>query len=220
MIIALLLSMLACMAYYVFLVPSGTVLSEGLLLGFIIALAWKNMRYSIYKNSLLLPMLVSGILVKVTGSIIDKNSIDLSVFLSQILLSAAGIAVAGGSFLVIAIIFEKIIGREALGGGDIKIMGCVGAFVGPHVYMLLPLWCICGAAFGVIFSLMCAHYNIIKKGSIPSAPIHFTAVMVFLMVYHRLFSIPLIGLCLVVLLFGSYVVMKSSLKYLYHNNIQ
>lgn len=44
--------------------------------------------------------------------------------------SILGIAVGGGSLLAIAWIYEKIAKREGMGGGDIKLLGMLGAFLG------------------------------------------------------------------------------------------
>ncbi|RLB18569.1 MAG: prepilin peptidase [Deltaproteobacteria bacterium] len=44
--------------------------------------------------------------------------------------SVIGIVAGGGALLVIAIIFEKLTGREGIGGGDIKLLAMIGAWMG------------------------------------------------------------------------------------------
>ncbi|MBW1730998.1 MAG: prepilin peptidase [Deltaproteobacteria bacterium] len=44
--------------------------------------------------------------------------------------SVIGIVAGGGALLVIAIIFEKLTGREGMGGGDIKLLAMIGAWMG------------------------------------------------------------------------------------------
>jgi leader peptidase (prepilin peptidase)/N-methyltransferase len=44
--------------------------------------------------------------------------------------SLIGIVAGGGSLLVIALAYEKFSGKEAMGGGDIKLLAMLGAFLG------------------------------------------------------------------------------------------
>ena len=46
------------------------------------------------------------------------------------LVALVGAAVGFGVLFVVAVIGEKVFGKEAMGGGDIKMMAMVGAFVG------------------------------------------------------------------------------------------
>jgi leader peptidase (prepilin peptidase) / N-methyltransferase len=44
--------------------------------------------------------------------------------------SALGIALGGGSLFVVAWIYQRITGRQGMGGGDIKLLAMIGAMVG------------------------------------------------------------------------------------------
>jgi leader peptidase (prepilin peptidase) / N-methyltransferase len=64
--------------------------------------------------------------------------------------SLLGILLGGGSFLLIAWGYEKYSGREGLGGGDVKLLGMIGAWCGYQ--SLLPVIVISsalGSAIGV-----------------------------------------------------------------------
>ena len=44
--------------------------------------------------------------------------------------SLIGILVGGGSLLLVAVVYEKLTGHEGMGGGDIKLLAMLGAFLG------------------------------------------------------------------------------------------
>ncbi|MGF6376141.1 leader peptidase (prepilin peptidase)/N-methyltransferase [Clostridiales Family XIII bacterium PM5-7] len=61
-----------------------------------------------------------------------------------------GFAIAG-SMLLLAMLFDKITGKESLGGGDIKLFFMTGLYLGPWVGLLnLMLACFLGILFVVL----------------------------------------------------------------------
>ena len=59
----------------------------------------------------------------------------------------AGIALGGG-LLLISLAMDRILGRESMGGGDIKLMAVVGLYLGPIGAMFaLVLACVIGLLF-------------------------------------------------------------------------
>lgn len=44
--------------------------------------------------------------------------------------SALGILVGGGSLMLVAVVYEMITGQEGMGGGDVKLLAMLGAFIG------------------------------------------------------------------------------------------
>jgi len=44
--------------------------------------------------------------------------------------SILGILLGGGSLLLVAVVYEKITGSEGMGGGDVKLLAMIGAFLG------------------------------------------------------------------------------------------
>lgn len=72
-----------------------------------------------------------------------------------------GALAAGGSFLLLAIIAKKILGRDALGGGDIKLAAGIGLFLGWRRALLTVLLASLTAS---IVLLLAARRNGDEKG--------------------------------------------------------
>jgi leader peptidase (prepilin peptidase)/N-methyltransferase len=64
--------------------------------------------------------------------------------------SLIGILAGGGSLLVIATLYEKFSGKEAMGGGDVKLLAMLGAFLGwPSVPFIIFIGSLGGSLVGV-----------------------------------------------------------------------
>jgi leader peptidase (prepilin peptidase)/N-methyltransferase len=69
--------------------------------------------------------------------------------------SIAGIVSGGGIFLMIALVGEKVFGQEAMGGGDIKLMAMIGAFLGWKSILLTTFAAsLIGSIAGIIFMIL------------------------------------------------------------------
>ncbi len=68
--------------------------------------------------------------------------------------SLIGLVAGGGALWVVATVYEKITGREGLGGGDIKLLAMIGAWMGwiplPLIVLMSSL---SGAVIGSVFIL-------------------------------------------------------------------
>jgi len=66
-------------------------------------------------------------------------------------LSAFGAALGAAILFVPAVLYEKIRGVEGLGGGDVKLLAMIGAFVGPYgVILVLFLSSVVGSATALV----------------------------------------------------------------------
>ncbi len=93
--------------------------------------------------------------------------------------SLIGIAVGGGSLLLIAYLGEWLFKKEAMGGGDIKMAAMMGAFVGWQKVILIFMG---GSIIGLIVSLIWMAYSkkIRSSRMIPFGPFLAMAAMITL----------------------------------------
>ena len=101
-------------------------------------------------------------------------------FLSSFL----GALIGGGLFYIIAVGYEKFTKREGLGGGDVKLMAMLGAFLGVNaILFIMVISSILGLIVGVI-------YMFVKKkdmhSSIPFGQFMCLAAYLYLFVGHHL----------------------------------
>jgi leader peptidase (prepilin peptidase)/N-methyltransferase len=79
--------------------------------------------------------------------------------------SAIGIVVGGGLFFIVAEGYHLMTGREGMGGGDIKLIAGIGAFMGWYpVLMVIFISSILGSIYG-IFAMV-----VLKKGRLTEIP--------------------------------------------------
>jgi leader peptidase (prepilin peptidase)/N-methyltransferase len=108
------------------------------LLAAMLAVALIDWEHMIIPDGISLGFLVLGLLVSpIAGPGIVKALI--------------GAVAGGGLLLVVAVAWEKLRGVEAMGGGDIKLMAAVGAFLGAiDALLIIFLGAFLGALFGTV----------------------------------------------------------------------
>jgi len=93
--------------------------------------------------------------------------------------SLLGILVGGGIFWLIAASYEKFSGREGLGGGDIKLLGMIGAWLGVQSILLVI---VISSALGSVVGLsLMALRGRDFKSAIPFGPFLAVAALVYLL---------------------------------------
>jgi len=69
--------------------------------------------------------------------------------------SLIGIIAGGGSLFLVAFVYERITGREGMGGGDIKLLAMIGAWLGwRQLYLIVLISSLVGAIVGIVFLLV------------------------------------------------------------------
>ena len=108
-----------------------------------------------------IPGIVLGLLISLIFPEISGNASVLK----SVINSALGIVVGGGSLYIIGYVGEFIFKKEAMGGGDIKLLAMIGAFLGWKVailtFFIAPFL---GAIAGIIVKIKD------KKDIIPYGP--------------------------------------------------
>lgn len=109
---------------------------------------------------------ISLIIVGLLTSFINVFLADT--MLSRILASFLGVVAGGGSLLFVAFLGKLIFKKDAMGGGDIKLMAGVGAFIGwERVLFAIFIACFVGSIVGITLMLL---KKIKKQQPIPFGP--------------------------------------------------
>lgn len=107
--------------------------------------------------------------------VISNTSLGMNTFINNML----GMVVGGGIFLLITVIGGLIAGKEAMGFGDVKLMGALGLFVGwPSIIIVSVIAFLLAAIISIAIL-------IIKKGNaneyIPFGP--FIVISTFIVMF-------------------------------------
>jgi len=126
---------LACLWRFGFTLQAASVFA---LLAALLAVAWIDWEHMIIPDAISLGFLALGL--------------ALSPFIGPGLLrSLGGAVVGGGLLLLLGVLWQKTRGVEGMGGGDIKLMAAVGAFLGPVLSLLVIfVGAFLGALYGVV----------------------------------------------------------------------
>lgn len=82
--------------------------------------------------------------------------------------SLLGIVLGGGSLIVVALAYHSFTGIEGMGGGDIKLLAMIGAFLGwPSIPIALFVASLTGSVVGLAFMMK---KGVDSKYALPFAP--------------------------------------------------
>jgi len=108
---------------------------------------------------------VPGVFIGLSVSLLYPSLLSQTHHLGGLLRSLAGVLVGGGSIYVMGVLGRIAFRKEAMGGGDVKLMAMIGAFIGWKMvlltFFLAPFF---GAVAGIIVRIK------EKKELIPYGP--------------------------------------------------
>ena len=163
-VVELLTALLAAALYYQF----------GLGLAFLVAfvfvaalivISFIDLDVRIVPDIISLPGIVVGLLFSIVGRYLISDPLDIVPTPVSALIGA----VAGGGFLLaVAWLYERVTGVEGMGGGDIKLLAMIGAFLGwPSIPLTLFFSSLGGSVIGLILML---RKGVGGKYALPFAP--------------------------------------------------
>jgi len=118
--------------------------------------SWIDWDHKIIPDVITLPGIVVGFLCAIT--LIPTGWVN----------SLVGILVGGGILLVLAWASPFLFGKEGIGGGDIKFLAMVGAFLGWEQAMLTLM---VGSIVGAVVGIVLLATKVLQKGQyIPFGP--------------------------------------------------
>ncbi len=116
-----------------------------IILSCLIVLSWTDFKHNIIPDSMWICILIGGVEIYICDVI--RNGFDKDVLIEKLI----GLVLISGVLFLLGIIFEKLKGIEAIGGGDIKLMAAAGFALGWKSAVLATLF---GTVFGLIFTLV------------------------------------------------------------------
>lgn len=131
----------------------------------LIVITFIDLDVRIVPDVISLPGIAVGLVVSIVNS---QWSMVQSLLLPTPLSSALGILLGGGILLLVAWAYQLFTGVEGMGGGDIKLLAMIGAFLGwPSVPVALFFASLTGSVVGLIFML---RKGVDSKYALPFAP--------------------------------------------------
>lgn len=116
-----------------------------MILSCLIVLSWTDFKHNIIPDSMWICVLLGGIEIYVCD--IVRNGFDLDKLISKLI----GLVLVSGILLILGIIFTKLKGVDAIGGGDIKLMAAAGFVLGWQSTVLAT---VVGTVVGLIFTII------------------------------------------------------------------
>lgn len=134
-----------------------------LLFSALLVVTFIDLQYQIIPNEITFPGMALGILA---GTLVLPQG-----FWS----SLTGLLLGGGLFYLVAVLSERVLKREGMGGGDIKLIAMIGAFLGwQNVLLTIFIGALLGSVMGVLLILLAGRG---RREPIPFGPFLSVAAM-------------------------------------------
>ena len=131
----------------------------------LIVISFIDLEVRIVPDVISLPGIVVGLLFSLTARYLIPDSSEL---VPSPLSALLGVLIGGGFLLALAWAYEALTGVEGMGGGDIKLLAMIGAFLGwPSIPVTLFLSSLSGSVIGISAMLI---KGVGRKYALPFAP--------------------------------------------------
>jgi leader peptidase (prepilin peptidase)/N-methyltransferase len=141
----------------------------------LIVISFIDLDVRIVPDVISLPGIVIGLLFSVVGHYLMRDPLGV---VPTPLGALIGVLAGGGFLLAVAWIYEKFTGVEGMGGGDIKLLAMIGAFLGwPSIPLTLFFSSLGGSIIGL--SIMLAK-GVDRRYALPFAPFLCLGALVYL----------------------------------------
>jgi leader peptidase (prepilin peptidase) / N-methyltransferase len=141
----------------------------------LIVISFIDLDVRIVPDVISLPGIVLGLLFAVVGYFLFDGTDEI---VPSPLSSLIGILIGGGFLLGTAWLYEKITGVEGMGGGDIKLLAMIGAFLGwPSVPVTLFFASLVGSVVGLALMLTTGAG---RRLALPFAPLLCSGAVLFI----------------------------------------
>jgi len=211
---ALLLVGMASLSVYCLLRLSGDVsLLEGIklwiLFGVVIKASEENFKSLMYKDKLTFSVMGIGVLLNFIIAIYaaQKNG-NYSLLYSSVINSFFGIAVGIVCMVLLNLVGTLLFKKECIGGGDVKLVAGMGAFFGVSIFRIVPIWLFIWLAYAAVQIIVNSTQKENKVNIIPSGPMHFMSLMIFLLLIKSSVDNISIGLLAIFFVLSVFVLLK------------
>lgn len=145
-IVELLTGVLAAALYGAF-GPSYTFAVSFVFAAALVVISFIDLDVRIVPDVISLPGIIVGLVFSLIGYFFIDEPLEI---IPTPLSSLIGILLGGGFLLATAWIYEKVTGVDGMGGGDIKLLAMIGAFLGwPSVPVTLFVASVLGSVIGI-----------------------------------------------------------------------
>ena len=172
--VELLMASLAVLLFYQFGLGLPFVV-EFVFVAALIVISFIDLDVRIVPDVISLPGIVIGLLFSVIGHYLIRDPLHV---VPTPLSAFIGVLVGGGFLLAVAWIYEKFTGVEGMGGGDIKLLAMIGAFLGwPSIPLTLFFSSLSGSVVGLTIMLA---KGVDRRYALPFAPFLCLGALVYL----------------------------------------
>jgi leader peptidase (prepilin peptidase)/N-methyltransferase len=156
--------------------------------GALLVISFIDLAVRIVPDVISLPGIISGLLFSVIAYFVLGNQPNI---IPSPVSSILGIVVGGGFLLATAWVYEKLTGVEGMGGGDIKLLAMIGAFLG---WQAVPSTLFIASLLGSVVGIACMLFTGAgRRLAIPFAPFLCSGALLFVFFGERLIKVYMLG---------------------------